>query len=167
MWRCRSSTPPCFVVPFVVAALAWWRSRPLFRRYLLATALCFGFGLAAFVLLPSAPPWLTELGDVVRVTHRILEGTTAAGATEAASPTFRFEPNDLAALPSIHVAAAVLVAGVLGGFGRWGRAIGTLYALAMSLAVVYLGEHFVIDVVGGWLVALVGWRLTHGPRQRD
>lgn len=43
-----------FVVPFVVAALAWWRSRPLFRRYLLATALCFGFGLAAFVLLPSA-----------------------------------------------------------------------------------------------------------------
>lgn len=41
----------------------------------------------------------------------------------------------------------------------------------MSVAVVYLGEHYVIDVVLGWAVAMIGWRLSlwlaalHGDRR--
>lgn len=58
---------------------------------------------------------------------------------------------------------AVLVSLVLGGIARWGRVIGRGYALAMSISVVYLGEHFVLDVVTAWLVALAAWRLTR-PR---
>ncbi len=38
------------------------------------------------------------------------------------------------------------------------------YSLAMSISVVYLGEHYLIDVVMGWVVAIAGWRLAGGWR---
>ena len=46
----------------------------------------------------------------------------------------------------------------------------TLSALAMALTLVYTGEHYVVDVLAGWLVAIVGVgislvvaRLVRGP----
>ncbi len=146
-----------FVVPFLIAAIAWWRRRNLFRHYLTATATCFALSLVAFILLPTSPPWMSDPDGVTRITGHILEravpgaGTAGRGGTDDA---FWFEPNDLAALPSVHVAMSVLVLLVLCRAGRWGRVLGGIYAVAMSLAVVYLGEHFVLDVVSGWLVAL-------------
>ena len=80
-----------------------------------------------------------------------------------ADPRLGFEPNHIAAMPSVHVAAAVLV------FLAWRQALprtamatlATLaYPVAMSVAVVYLGEHFILDAVYGWLVALLGWRFA-------
>lgn len=155
-----------FVVPFLIAVIAWRRHRPAFRRYLVATATCFSLSLVAFILLPTAPPWMSDPEDVTRITHHILPGSGAGGNTESAtvsSAAFWFEPNDLAALPSVHVAMAVLVCLVLGETARSGRITGGLYALAMSVSVVYLGEHFVLDVITGWLVALASWRLAR-PR---
>jgi len=152
-----------FVIPFVIAGIAWWRQRWLFSRYLKATAVCFAISLVAFTVLPTAPPWMSDPDDVIRITHLVLrEGVGAATTTseDAGAETFWFEPNDLAALPSVHVAVAVLVFLVLGGFARWGRVAGALYAVAMSVSVVYLGEHFVLDVITGWLLALAAWAIT-------
>jgi hypothetical protein len=155
-----------FVAPFVVAALLWWKRRPLFRRYTVATAATFALGLVGFLLLPAAPPWLAEPDSVSRVTHHLLGGSGASLARADGEPGFWFEPNPLAALPSIHVAATVLI---LLAVRRIGRLVGVLagaYAQLMTFAVVYLGEHYVLDAVLGWVVAVVGWwiagRLTAG-----
>jgi membrane-associated phospholipid phosphatase len=37
--------------------------------------------------------------------------------------------------------------------GRWARAATIAYALAMSLTLVYAGEHYVTDVLLGWIYA--------------
>ena len=155
-----------FVVPFLIAAIAWRRHRPLFNRYLLATAICFALSLVAFFALPTAPPWMSDPGDVTRITHHILRGSGETTADVAvSSAAFWFEPNDLAALPSVHVAMAVLVFLVVGGMARrWGRLVGACYALTMSVSVVYLGEHFLLDVISGWFVALVAWSLSRPKR---
>ncbi|HEV2065215.1 MAG TPA: phosphatase PAP2 family protein [Thermomicrobiales bacterium] len=161
-----------FFVPFLIAAIAWWRQRPLFSRYLKATAICFAISLVAFALLPTAPPWMSDPDEVARITHQVLRdglGTSALAEGSTSGEAFWFEPNDLAALPSVHVAMAVLVSLVLGTFARWGRVTGALYAVAMSVSVVYLGEHFVLDVVTGWIVAFAAWRLARprtAPRLR-
>jgi len=153
------------VTPFVAAGLIWWRRRSLFRHYALATATTFAIGLVGFILVPTAPPWLSDPDDVTRITHEVLRDTAGVslggddGGT-VARDGFWVEPNHLAALPSVHVAAAVLVFLALRSFGRVALAVGAVYAVAMSYSVVYLGEHFVIDVVLGWVVALVGWRLA-------
>jgi membrane-associated phospholipid phosphatase len=147
------------VTPFVAAGLIWWRRRSLFRHYALATATTFAIGLVGFILVPTAPPWLSDPDDVTRITHEVLRDTAGDGGM-VARDGFWVEPNHLAALPSVHVAAAVLVFLALRSFGRVALAVGAVYAVAMSYSVVYLGEHFVIDVVLGWVVALVGWRLA-------
>ncbi|MBA2246676.1 MAG: phosphatase PAP2 family protein [Chloroflexia bacterium] len=154
-----------FVVPHGIAALTWFRRRDVYVRYQMATASCFSLSLAAFIVLPAAPPWMSDPDRVTRITHRIVtQAIAGTGSGRSAGPgeAFWFEPNAVAAMPSVHVAAAVLVFLALGSLSRRGRGIGALYALAMSVAVVYLGEHFVLDVVAGWLVALVAWRLARG-----
>lgn len=49
-----------FVAPFLLAGTIWWWRRNLFRRYAVATAICFALSLPGFLLLPSAPPWLSD-----------------------------------------------------------------------------------------------------------
>jgi hypothetical protein len=149
-----------FITPFVAAALLWWKHRSVFGRYWRATVVTFGLGLVGFLLLPTAPPWLVEPDAVTRVTVHALALPGGGGLPSPEDARLAFEPNHVAALPSVHVASAVLV--FLAGravSSRLGIA-GAVYAAAMTLAVVYLGEHYLIDAMLGWAVALAGWPLA-------
>jgi membrane-associated phospholipid phosphatase len=58
-------------------------------------------------------------------------------------------------MPSLHAGAALLVALFLWPVaGTLGRVVLAAYALAMGVTLVYTGEHYVIDVLVGWLVAV-------------
>ena len=56
-------------------------------------------------------------------------------------------------MPSLHVAFACLVALFIGTKlrTRW-RWLLVLYPLAMGFALVYLGEHYVVDLIAGFAV---------------
>ena len=153
-----------FVVPFLVAILVWWRIRRLFHPYAMGTAVTFLFGLVGFVLLPTAPPWMSNPWEVTRVTRHVLVRTTGiptGGDQDAVmASAFRFEPNHLAAMPSIHVSVIVIVFLLLKRIGPLSGVIGGIYALFMTLGVVYLGEHFVLDAILGWVIALAGWTIA-------
>jgi membrane-associated phospholipid phosphatase len=64
--------------------------------------------------------------------------------------------NDVAAMPSLHAAMAT---------GIWFAArgtrlvwVGAVYAIAMWIALVYLGEHYVVDVLAGAALMAWSWR---------
>lgn len=62
----------------------------------------------------------------------------------------------MAAMPSLHAGAALLVALFLWpAVSRLWRVVLLGYAVAMALTLVYTGEHYVVDIVAGWLVAAV------------
>jgi len=154
-----------FVMPFVVAGVLWVRYRMVFGRYCWATAVAFGLGVIGFLLLPTAPPWMSDADTVTRVTIQALaldDGGSApvVGGWRIEDSRLGFEPNHMAAMPSVHVAAAVLVGLAIRTVAPRLSVVGNGYALAMSLAVVYLGEHFVVDAVAGWVIALLGWLLA-------
>jgi membrane-associated phospholipid phosphatase len=65
--------------------------------------------------------------------------------------------NPLAAMPSLHFATSVNAAHLLAELGPVEGAIGWTYALTLGLALVYLGEHYVVDL-------LAGLALTEGAR---
>ncbi len=151
-----------FVVPGIVALLLCLTNRQRFRRYWMATAAMLLLATAGFLLMPTAPPWLHDADEVHRVVVELADGrgvalgtsdTVSAGGTQALS----FDPNTLAAMPSVHVAAAVLVFLAAWRYRRSVRLLGLCYAVAMSVSVVYLGEHYLLDVLGGWVVAYSGW----------
>ena len=57
--------------------------------------------------------------------------------------------NPWAAMPSLHFATSVLAAILLAETGPLEGVAGWGYALALGFALVYLGEHYVVDLVGG------------------
>lgn len=57
--------------------------------------------------------------------------------------------NPLAAMPSLHFATSVMAALLLGESGPVAGAVGWSYALTLGFALVYLGEHYVADLLGG------------------
>ena len=147
-----------FVIPLATAMLLWWnrsRSFPLFSMSVIVT---FYIGLAVNFLVPTAPPWLaaqhgymTEFPRLVpKVLNHIVPGIFSAGNNSAG-------PNDVAAMPSLHIGIVSVVSFYFMTRGRLGRWIGVLYILAMSFALVDLGEHYVTDIAAGILVALASW----------
>jgi membrane-associated phospholipid phosphatase len=55
-----------------------------------------------------------------------------------------------------------MAARVLSGVGARHGALGWTYALTLGFGLVYLGEHYVVDLVAGLALAELVWRA--GPR---
>ena len=63
----------------------------------------------------------------------------------------------MAAMPSIHFAATVLLVFPALHAGRLLGAIALVYALLMGGALVYLGEHYILDLAVGGFFTAIGW----------
>ena len=61
--------------------------------------------------------------------------------------------NPWGSMPSDHVSSAAITAMGLGELGPVYGALGWTYVAAASFAIVYLGEHYVADVVVGLAIA--------------
>jgi membrane-associated phospholipid phosphatase len=61
--------------------------------------------------------------------------------------------NPLAAMPSLHFATSLMAAHLLAEVGPVSGAVGAGYAALLGIALVYLGEHYVADLLGGALLA--------------
>lgn len=117
-----------------------------------------GIGVTGYVLYPAAPPWMAaELGVIGPV-----ERTSGAGWSHLAMPWVgavieggQGLSNQVAAMPSLHAGATLLVAlfvwASVSGRWRWGL-VG--YVVVMAWALVHTGEHYVVDILAGWLVAV-------------
>ena len=75
------------------------------------------------------------------------------------------EGNPYAAMPSLHFGTSVMAARVLSDVGRVPGALGWTYALTLGFGLVYLGEHYVVDVIAGLALAETVRRLERpaGP----
>ena len=156
---------------FVMVGLGtWFLARPSFGRYWRLLAMTFALGLAGYCLAPTEPPWmLARSGDSLPV-RRIIGETTRAAPVSAGlvtagqrwqrDPDALGDPNPTAAMPSVHTAITASLALFLHRRHRLLGATGAVYVAAMGLSLVYLGEHFVLDVVAGLACAALAWWLS-------
>jgi len=151
-----------FVVPPAIALILWLRRSRDFVPYALSIIVTLYLGLVINFLVPTAPPWmaakygylppLTRL--VASVLNHFIPGIFNAGDTVAG-------PNDVAAMPSLHFAVICIIAFYVTTRLRYGFVIGVGYILAMSFALIYLGEHYLSDVLVGFIVAACAWWVAH------
>ena len=155
-------------IPLLTGAV-WFRARHRFQAWL-ATVLAFGvLGMAGYVLYPAAPPWLAsdrgEIGQVDRISNRgwdFLHLDLVGRLSEIGQGG----SNPVAAMPSLHAGAALLVALFLWPVvARAWRPALLGYPLLMAATLVYTGEHYVADVVAGWLTALVAAAVVSALRR--
>ena len=62
--------------------------------------------------------------------------------------------NPLAAMPSLHFATSTMGALLLAESGPLAGAIGGSYAALLGFSLVYVGEHYVVDLIAGLALTL-------------
>jgi membrane-associated phospholipid phosphatase len=150
-----------FLATPIVAAVLWLRDRESWLAFVRRVVALSILGLITYTLFPAAPPWYAArdgvIAPVIRASSRgwlwlhINHAGNLLSEGQAAA-------NPVAAMPSLHTAFATTIALYVGARlpNPW-RWLMVLYPVAMGLCLVYLGEHYVIDVVAGVVYAL----LTH------
>jgi hypothetical protein len=167
-----------FPLPIAVGFFLWLRRRRVYYDYVAALILLAMSGFVTYVLLPVAPPWWAA-------EHGFLAGPDGLPAIvylkeqgfDQLASLFGFEgsyiysytiydinPNQVAAFPSLHAAFPFL--GFLfarRAFGRVGWVL-LAYSVCVWLSIVYLADHYVVDIIGGLAYAAAAyWAVIHAP----
>lgn len=155
-----------YEVFFVGGWLYWRRDEVRMSSLAWAFLLVNMLGMLVWLVFPAAPPWyVTQYGT----------GPAQLDAVPSAAGAARFDAavgfhyfagfyarsrNVFGAMPSLHVAYPTLVFLVLRERGRVGAALALGFALLVAFSAVYLGHHYVLDVLGGVAAALAAYALA-------
>lgn len=142
-----------------VATLAWLYLRRNERFYFVRNMFMVAMGLAlvGYAAFPTAPPrFMPEWGFTDSVAA--FTGVTA----DSASADMLFNP--FAAVPSMHVAFALMLGATMASMTRrtWARALWWSYAPVVTFVVVATANHWWLDAFFGALVAAVSAAAAHG-----
>jgi membrane-associated phospholipid phosphatase len=156
-----------FLVPHGSLLYILMRDRTRFSRAAVLTYAVFDIGASAYWWLPTAPPWYAaevaaEGGEPDERGQRVAPGDHQPPVrrlmVEYGESFWRdgwgslysvFGGNPLAAMPSLHFATSVMAALLLAEVGPVAGAVGFGYAATLGFALVYLGEHYVVDLLAG------------------
>ena len=158
-----------FFVVYVTAAVLFLRSRDRFVRWMTALVVLTVFGLLGYWLFPMAPPWMAAnelhlIPDLARPGTRGLHllhltfvdrlWTHGANNSEMVNP--------VAAMPSLHAGYSMLFSWFFFKRTRrlWAKVLLALYPLVMAFTLVFGGEHYMIDILAGWLLAILAVELS-------
>jgi membrane-associated phospholipid phosphatase len=140
-----------FIEPYLSLALILVRHNERFPRSARQMAAVFDLGCAVYFAVPTAPPWWSsEQGLTGEEVRRIM--------VEVGEPTWgrawermydALGGNPWAAMPSLHFATSLAAALSLSEAGKAEGALGWGYAGTLGFALVYLGEHYVTDLIAG------------------
>jgi membrane-associated phospholipid phosphatase len=149
-----------FVLPLLFAFLLWLRSRPLYKRFVTALLTLSFAGFLTYILFPAVPPWLAAslnwnlIADPVHLIR--LDVTTALHMGSSVSWILEHgNPNDIASMPSLHAAFPTLVFLFCLVYWRPLAPLALVYCFGLWFSVVYIGDHYVVDVLAGILYAVI------------
>lgn len=140
-----------FIEPYLSLAVILARHNDRFPRSARQMAAVFDLGCVIYFAVPTAPPWWSsEQGLTGEEVRRIM--------VEVGEPTWgrawermydALGGNPWAAMPSLHFATSLAAALSLAEAGKVEGALGWSYAGTLGFALVYLGEHYVTDLLAG------------------
>jgi membrane-associated phospholipid phosphatase len=119
----------------------------------------FDAGAVFYWSIPTAPPWWAaaegrlENGRPVEVRRMMIEYGQEFWGDRWGALYDVLGGNPLAAMPSLHFATSLMAAHLLSDVGPVSGAVGWTYVSLLGLALVYLGEHYVADLIGGAMLA--------------
>jgi len=154
VWCCYMSH---FFVSFIIAGVLWKTNYPKFRRFVpLFVGLTF-LGYLTYVLYPAMPPWMAaqtgHLPHITRIVPVVLDHLHFHSGATIFTGGNSYD-NNIAAMPSLHGAYPMLICLFFWrGSSARKRVILVAYPICMAFTLVYTGEHFVADILAGWLYA--------------
>ena len=150
-----------FAVPHTALLYVLLRRPERFPRAAVMTYAVFNVGAGIYWLLPTAPPWYAaEVADErgaapLAVRRMMVEYGEHFWRDGWGSLYSVFGGNPLAAMPSLHFATSLMAALLLAEASTLAGALGFAYLATLGFALVYLGEHYVCDLLAGLAAALL------------
>jgi membrane-associated phospholipid phosphatase len=143
-----------WVLPYVLCYALWFASGAWiisrvedrsFRAFIAACVFTFTVGVSTFIFFPTyVRPTIVEGTDIFSLLLRIIHENWG-----------RYD-----AFPSGHVYITTLLALF---FGRWYpryRPLWIWMLVIVALSTLFTGQHYILDVVGGYCVALIGYHFA-------
>ncbi|MGN6870151.1 MAG: phosphatase PAP2 family protein [Solirubrobacteraceae bacterium] len=118
----------------------------------------FNLTLLGYWIVPTAPPWWVseKLGRMNGEMRRVMSEVAdwVKGKPNPTEGEHEMGANPFAAMPSDHFASAAMTAILLTEQDRRLGMFGWSYALGLGFVLVYLGEHYVTDLLAGLVLAV-------------
>lgn len=151
-----------FVTPMIVGFIFWLKDRTFFHNYALGILLLSYAGFITFAIYPAMPPWMAAeqgyIPPIKEVTGHVMSNFLPTSVSVPSIYAF-MRPNPVAAMPSLHAALPLLIyLFVVKRFGKWGLLF-LPYVVGVWIAVLYLGEHYFIDVLVGAVYAVTAFSI--------
>jgi hypothetical protein len=153
-----------FITPMIIGYIFWLKDRSFFKEYAIGLLLLSYAGFFTYIAYPAMPPWMaSEQGYLPPV-----QSVTSIVMAHFLPPTIQvpsiysfMRANPVAAMPSLHAAFPLLIfLFVLKQYGKKGIVFFP-YVFGVWFAVMYLGEHYFIDVLVGALYATAAFLFVH------
>lgn len=144
-----------FMVPHGTIVYILVRHPQRFPRAAAMTYAVFNIGASFYWLAPTAPPWYAASPGALgaeegRAVRRMMVEYGEHFWRDGWGPLYSvLGGNPLAAMPSLHFATSLMAALLLAELGPVTGALGFSYALTLGFALVYLGEHYAVDLLAG------------------
>ncbi len=140
-----------FIAFLLVGFLIWIYKPAFFARYKMAFYFMGISGLLLYALVPTTPPWMAA--NNFGLMPPLEKFNTVLFNAAIPDITTGFDSNPIAAMPSLHAAFPILCSLLLWGIYRWKAFFIYFYTLVIVFAIVYSGDHYVIDVAAGAALA--------------
>ena len=146
-----------FVTPFLLA-IAIWKLRPNHYWTYVSGLIALSYaGFLTYLIFPAAPPWLAaQMGYLPKIEHLSTDIWWTWGVHNFPTVYDKFAPNPVAAVPSLHAAYPTLDwLFIRKWFGNKAAAVFAIYPVTLWIGLIYMGEHYLFDVILG-----IGYAVT-------
>lgn len=133
-----------FIAPTVFGLILWKFSSKNYWKYTLALAMATYSALLTFLVFPVAPPWFG-----VKATRILFQVDSSIGVPVYRTIFDYIQPNPFAAFPSLHSTYPWLIS-LFALKIKKAKALPILiFPIGVWFSAVYLGEHYIVDIIGG------------------
>jgi membrane-associated phospholipid phosphatase len=146
-----------FPLPLLVAFYLWMKDKAHYYKFIIALLILSFAGFLTYLVFPTAPPWYASQQAHLIDVHKIVDyAVSHLGWGWNFSKIYsEMNPNHVAAMPSLHAAYPTLAFLSLRAFNKKVGYFFLIYPPLVWLSVVYLGEHYVVDVIAGIAYAII------------
>lgn len=152
-----------FPLPLVVAFYFWLQDKKAYWKFIIALLVLSFSGFLTYLVYPAAPPWYAASKAHMIHIYKVVDFVVAqiGWGWDFSRIYHQLNPNQVAAMPSLHSAYPWLAFLALRNFNRKVGYLFLIYPILVWLSVVYLGEHYVIDVIAGITYASVAYFVVY------
>jgi len=154
-----------FVAFLIVGFVIWLYKSRYFRCFKISFYMVTFFGLLGYFAVPTVPPWMAA--NIFSLLPRLVRFNAVIYNMVIPDITSGFDTNPVAAMPSLHAAFPILLGIIVWRIFRWKAFPFYFYVFLMLFAIVYTGDHYVVDILAGGLLSVLCYGAAFRITKKD